>query len=119
MKRGALTTAARSAVILDGETLASEAVVGLTRGGFPVSLSAEGRRRNEPACQITLKLLEGDAPVYGTNSGAGSLRPEHRHEPRAARSVALSKTCPGVRLQRRGEVFASPEDPEEVIDDRR
>jgi histidine ammonia-lyase len=61
-------------VILDGETLTPEAVTGVARGGFPVVLSPEGRKRNEAAYRTTLKLIEGDAPVYGMNTGVGALR---------------------------------------------
>jgi histidine ammonia-lyase len=61
-------------VTLDGETLTPEAVVGVARGGFPVSLSAGGRERNETAYRTTLTLLEGDAPVYGMNTGVGALK---------------------------------------------
>ena len=61
-------------MILDGETLTPEAVARVARGGFPVSLSAEGRDRNETAYRTTLKLLEGDAPVYGMNTGVGALK---------------------------------------------
>ena len=61
-------------MILDGETLTPEAVAGVARGGISVSLSAEGRKRNETAYRTTLKLLEGDAPVYGMNTGVGALK---------------------------------------------
>jgi histidine ammonia-lyase len=60
--------------MLDGETLTPETVAGVARGGFPVSLSAEGRKRNVAAYRTTLKLLEGDAPVYGMNTGVGALK---------------------------------------------
>src|SRR5918998_1094372 len=60
--------------MLDGETLTPEAVSGVARGGLSVSLSPEGRRRNETAYETTLKLLEGDAPVYGMNTGVGALK---------------------------------------------
>ena len=61
-------------MILDGETLTPEAVAGVARGGISVSLCAEGRMRNETAYRTTLKLLEGDAPVYGMNTGVGALK---------------------------------------------
>ena len=83
-------------MILDGETLTPEAVVGVARDGFPVSLSTEGRRRNETAYRTTLKLLEGDAPVYGMNTGVGALKsvsipPDLRedHQLRLLRSHAV------------------------------
>ena len=46
----------------------------MARDGSPVSLSAEGRKRNETAYRTTLKLLEGGAPVYGMNTGVGALK---------------------------------------------
>jgi len=61
-------------VILDGETLTSEAVAGVARGGISVSLCAESRKRNETAYRTTVKLLAGDAPVYGMNTGVGALK---------------------------------------------
>jgi hypothetical protein len=83
-------------VILDGETLTPEAVSEVARGGLSVSLSPEGRRRNEAAYRTTLKLLEGDAPVYGMNTGVGALKtvsipPElqEEHQLRLLRSHAV------------------------------
>ncbi len=61
-------------MILDGETLTPEAVARVARGGFPVCLSAEGRKCNETAYRTTLKLLEGEDPVYGMNTGVGALK---------------------------------------------
>ena len=84
-------------MILDGETLTPEAVSEVARGGLSVSLSPEGRRRNEAAYRTTLKLLEGDAPVYGMmNTGVGALKtvsipPElqEEHQLRLLRSHAV------------------------------
>jgi histidine ammonia-lyase len=61
-------------VTLDGETLTPQAVARVARGGLPVALSPEGRKRNEAAYRTTLKLLEDGAPVYGMNTGVGSLK---------------------------------------------
>ena len=61
-------------MVLDGESLTPEAVVGVARGGFPVSLSIEGRERNETAYRTTLRLLEGEDPVYGMNTGVRALK---------------------------------------------
>jgi histidine ammonia-lyase len=86
----------RPTVILDGESLTPEAVARVARGGFPVSLSAEGRKRNETAYHTTLKLLEVEAPVYGMNTGVGALKtvsipPDLRedHQLRLLRSHAV------------------------------
>ena len=46
----------------------------MARGGLPVTLSPEGRKRNEAAYRTTLKLVEDGAPVYGMNTGVGSLK---------------------------------------------
>ncbi|MGH3090456.1 MAG: aromatic amino acid lyase, partial [Rubrobacteraceae bacterium] len=64
----------RSYVVLDGASLTPEDVAGIVRDGLGVSLSSGAMGRNEEACELNLKLLEGGARIYGVNTGVGSLR---------------------------------------------
>jgi len=68
------TARTRSAVTLAGDSLTPEDVAGIVRDGRRVALSSEAKRRNEEAYELNLKLLESGAPVYGMNTGVGSLR---------------------------------------------
>lgn len=89
-------TGPRTVVVLDGNSLSPETVAGIVRDGLRVTLSPEARSRNERAYELNLKLLESGAPVYGMNTGVGSLRsveipPELRddYQRRLLRSHAL------------------------------
>lgn len=64
----------RSIVTLDGASLTPENVAGIVRDGLGVALSPEARGRSEEAHEFNLKLLESGIPVYGMNTGVGSLR---------------------------------------------
>jgi histidine ammonia-lyase len=68
------TARTRSAVTLAGDSLTPEDVARIVRDGRRVALSSEAKRRNEEAYELNLKLLESGAPVYGMNTGVGSLR---------------------------------------------
>ncbi len=76
---------ARHDVTLDGATLSPKEVARISRDGLPVELSSEALRRNREAYELNLQLIQGEAPVYGMNTGVGSLRsveipPELREE---------------------------------------
>ncbi|ABG03553.1 histidine ammonia-lyase [Rubrobacter xylanophilus DSM 9941] len=63
-----------STVTLDGASLTPKAVARVARESCPVALAPEARERNEIAYRISLDLTKSNTPVYGLNTGVGSLR---------------------------------------------
>jgi histidine ammonia-lyase len=61
-------------VVLDGATLAPDAVVAAARQRAPVRLAGEARARNARARETIGQLLERGQPLYGASTGVGALR---------------------------------------------
>jgi histidine ammonia-lyase len=64
----------RGAIVLDGRHLALEDLRLVSRGGARVSLSDGARAGIEAAHAVVRRILEGDAQVYGVNTGFGHLK---------------------------------------------
>ncbi len=60
-------------ILLDGDSLSLEAIAEVAHRRAEVELSSEARRRVERARALVDRLAEGDAPVYGINTGFGTL----------------------------------------------
>ena len=60
-------------ILLDGDSLSLEAITEVAHRRAEVELSSEARRRVERARALVDRLAEGDAPVYGINTGFGTL----------------------------------------------
>lgn len=60
-------------ILLDGDSLSLEAILDVAHRRAEVSLSAEARRRVERARAVVDRVAEGDAAVYGINTGFGTL----------------------------------------------
>ncbi len=60
-------------ILLDGDSLSLEAIAEVGHGRAEVELSPEARRRVERARALVDRLAEGDEPVYGINTGFGTL----------------------------------------------
>jgi histidine ammonia-lyase len=60
-------------VLLDGEHLTIEDVLAVAREGEQVSIAPEARDRMLRSRAVVERLAAGDAPVYGVNTGVGSL----------------------------------------------
>jgi histidine ammonia-lyase len=60
-------------LILDGEPLAIGDVAAVARGGRTVRLGDRGRRAMEAAREVVERCARGADPVYGVNTGFGSL----------------------------------------------
>jgi histidine ammonia-lyase len=61
-------------IVLDGLHLELEDLRAVSRGGVRVSLSDAARARIEAAHAVVRRILEGDAQVYGVNTGFGHLK---------------------------------------------
>ncbi len=77
--RSDLTSSTAGVIVLDGATLAPEAVAAIARGGARVELAPEARARNDAARRALDTLLARGEQIYGATSGVGALR-EHRVE---------------------------------------
>jgi histidine ammonia-lyase len=64
-------------VRLDGEHLTPEDVFAVARGKARVELVTEAVGKIERSRAVVERLLESDVPVYGLNTGFGSLRDVH------------------------------------------
>jgi histidine ammonia-lyase len=64
-------------VVLDGASLTPDAVARIARGGTPVELAEEARRRNRAAAQAAAAVLARGSDLYGVTTGVGPLR-SHR-----------------------------------------
>ena len=60
-------------IALDGETLTIEQLVAIADEGAAVALSSDARIRVRAARDVIDRRTEGDAPVYGVNTGFGSF----------------------------------------------
>jgi histidine ammonia-lyase len=60
-------------ILLDGDSLSLEAIAEVAHRRAEVDLSSEARRRVERARALVDRLAEGDEPVYGINTGFGTL----------------------------------------------
>src|SRR5262245_46574747 len=60
-------------VLIDGDTLKLEEILQVARGGTQVGLAPDALARVRRARQLVEKVAEGDAPVYGLNTGFGTL----------------------------------------------
>jgi histidine ammonia-lyase len=58
---------------LDGHSLSLEHLLVIADAGEPVGLSAEARTRVQAARDVVERMADGDAPVYGINTGFGSF----------------------------------------------
>jgi histidine ammonia-lyase len=64
-------------VRLDGEHLTPEDVLAVARNGAKVELASAGVSKVERSRAVVERLLESNTPVYGLNTGFGSLRDIH------------------------------------------
>ncbi|MGH3994430.1 MAG: aromatic amino acid lyase, partial [Pseudonocardiaceae bacterium] len=62
---------------LTGESLTVEEVVAVARDGVPVRVSEEALRRVREARSVVERVLARGTPVYGMNTGLGSLARHH------------------------------------------
>ena len=60
-------------VALDGASLTLDALVSIARAGTPVTLDPEALVRVDAARAVVDRKADGAAPVYGVNTGFGSL----------------------------------------------
>jgi histidine ammonia-lyase len=60
-------------VLIDGDTLTLEEVGVVARGLAQVELAPQAEERVERARAVVERAAEGDAPVYGVNTGFGTL----------------------------------------------
>ncbi len=60
-------------ILLDGDTLALEAIADVAHRRVEVALSAEARARVVRSRAVVDRVAEGRAPVYGINTGFGTL----------------------------------------------
>jgi histidine ammonia-lyase len=60
-------------VILDGDSLTTDAVVAVARGRLPVAISSLGCDRILASRAVVEKLLEAETPVYGISTGFGEF----------------------------------------------
>ena len=65
------TEAAAMGVCIDGAGLSIPDVVAVARGGAPVSLDLDARRRIDRASAYVDTLLRRERPVYGVTTGFG------------------------------------------------
>jgi len=61
-------------ILLNGDTLDLDAIAAAARGGARVLLTAAAQQRIEAAWAVVQRILEGDAQVYGVNTGFGHLK---------------------------------------------
>jgi histidine ammonia-lyase len=62
-----------AAIFVDGDTLSLEVVEAVARGGRPVALHPDARRRMEESRRVVEAALDSERPVYGLNTGFGRL----------------------------------------------
>ena len=60
-------------VIVNGDALTIEDVVDVARGEATAELSASAAATMEPSRSVVAEAIQGDAPVYGVNTGFGAL----------------------------------------------
>ncbi|MBI5543597.1 MAG: aromatic amino acid lyase, partial [Deltaproteobacteria bacterium] len=60
-------------VHIDGETLSLEDVERVARGGERVEIAPTAAQRVAASRAVVDRVAEGDAPVYGVNTGFGTL----------------------------------------------
>jgi histidine ammonia-lyase len=60
-------------ILLDGESLPLEAIADVAHRRVEVALAPEARARVERARELVDRVAEGDAAVYGINTGFGTL----------------------------------------------
>src|SRR6202021_1269398 len=60
-------------VIVNGDALTIEDVVDVARGAATAELSGSVAAVMEPSRAVVAAAIEGDAPVYGVNTGFGAL----------------------------------------------
>lgn len=58
---------------LDGDSLSLDGIAAIAAGAGPVQLSAAAWRQVEAARAVVDRVVSGDAPVYGVNTGFGSF----------------------------------------------
>ncbi len=61
------------AVKIDGESLSIQSLVSVARGGAVVHLDEDARARMERSYAWVKQACQGDQPIYGVNTGFGSL----------------------------------------------
>ena len=74
-------------VHLDGRSLTLEQLAGIADGGERVAVSDEAMTRVAAARAVVDRVAEGDAPVYGINTGFGIVR-RGEDPPRVPRAAA-------------------------------
>jgi histidine ammonia-lyase len=82
--------------ILDGEHLTVEEVISAASGGHPVSLAPEAIARMHGSREVVERLIAGDEPVYGVNTGVGLLADvqiPHDQLAQLQRNVVRSHAC--------------------------
>lgn len=62
-----------NSVLIDGDSLTLEEVVGVAREGVPVTLSVTGKTRMQKAREVVNGILAGEKRVYGVNTGFGKF----------------------------------------------
>ena len=60
-------------VIVNGDALTIEDVVDVARGEATAELAASAAAAMEPSRSVVAAAIQGDAPVYGVNTGFGAL----------------------------------------------
>ncbi|HYV84545.1 MAG TPA: histidine ammonia-lyase [Patescibacteria group bacterium] len=63
-----------ASIVLDGRSLDFETLASVAQGGVTLSLGPEARRGLEASHAVVLRILQGDAQVYGVNTGFGHLK---------------------------------------------
>jgi histidine ammonia-lyase len=63
-----------ASIVLDGRSLDFGTLASVARGGIAISLGPEARRGIEASHAVVRKILQGDAQVYGVNTGFGHLK---------------------------------------------
>ena len=60
-------------LVLDGNSLTLEHLIEISDGGAPVALAIEAAVRVDASRAVVQRKADGDAPVYGINTGFGAL----------------------------------------------
>src|SRR4051812_6899872 len=85
-------------VQLDGEYLTPEDIIAVARGDVLVETTTAAMSKVQRSRAVVDKLLESNVPVYGLNTGFGSLRGIHinSNDPRELQLNLIRSHCCGV-----------------------
>ena len=85
-------------IVLDGESLTLDQLVAIADAGAEVALAPQARERIRAARRVVDACAEGDAPVYGVNTGFGSFAETRidRHDLAALQVNLLRSHAAGV-----------------------